>query len=99
MAGSLLQARARGDVDLDDLQLDAQVIADALAMGRPRLRDRLQAMLDVNRAQRRCTMAAGVGGEPVQQNGGVQAAREGDVPGAGAKPGGGINHQGFHQPE
>ena len=85
---ALLEARPWGDLDIDDLQPDTQGVAQALAMRRPAVSAGLQAMMDVNRSNGREWLVMRGVDEHVQEDGGVQAAGEGDAPGRGSKPGG-----------
>ncbi|MNP50303.1 hypothetical protein D3C76_1445600 [compost metagenome] len=88
ITGALFDAGAGGDLHTDDLQFDAQIVAQALAMIRPGISRSLQAVVDVNGAQWRQGLLAGQGCQQVQEDGGVEAAGEGDAPGGGGEPGG-----------
>ncbi|GHS83476.1 hypothetical protein PAGU2196_43100 [Pseudomonas sp. PAGU 2196] len=91
ITGRLFETGAGGDLDVDHTKFDAEVGADVLAMGWPRVSGGLQAVMDMDGAQRGRGVGAGVIGQQVQQDGGVQAAREGDVPGGGLEPGGEVD--------
>lgn len=87
IARGLFEAGARGYLDRDHVEFDTQGIADRLAMGGPGIGGGLQAVVDMNGAQRGRGVVAGVAGEQVQEDSGVQAAGEGDAPGRGVEPG------------
>lgn len=79
--GRLFQAGTGRDLNMDDTELETQPITDRLAMLRPIISSGLQAMMDVHGAQWRGAMTTGVIGQQLQQDGGVEAAGESDVPG------------------
>ena len=95
VAGGLFEAGAGGDLDVDDLEFDAEIVADGLAVGGPGIGGGLQAVVDVDGAQWRGCVIAGVVGQQVQEDGGIEAAGEGDVPGWGVEPGGEVDHWGL----
>ncbi len=51
VAGGLFEAGAGGDLDVDDLEFDAEIVADGLAVGGPGIGGGLQAVMDVDGAQ------------------------------------------------
>ncbi|MNT12694.1 hypothetical protein D3C72_1476330 [compost metagenome] len=51
VTGALLETGTRGDLDVNDLQIDAEIVTQALAMGRPGIGRSLQAVVDVNRTK------------------------------------------------
>ena len=63
--------------DADNLQRDAEAGAGRLAMQRPCVRLRVQAVVDMERPQS-CTPGRRVAGEQVQQHRGIQAAAVAD---------------------
>lgn len=52
VASGLLKTGAGTDLDVDDLELDAKIVADGLAVGGPGVSSGLQAMMDMNGTQR-----------------------------------------------
>ncbi|CAI8861654.1 hypothetical protein EMIT0215P_20185 [Pseudomonas serboccidentalis] len=70
----------------NDLQRNAQRIADRLTMLRPRISRRLEAVMDMDGAQRRQGMVLGEIGKQMQQDGGVETAGESDTPMSGVAP-------------
>ncbi len=80
---------------MNDLKFDAKVVADGLAVGRPGVGRSLQAVVDMDGAQRGGSVVAGVSGQQVQEDGGVEATGEGYAPGGGLQPGGEVDHEGL----
>ena len=48
VAGGLFEAGAGGDLDVDDLEFDAEIVADGLAVGGPGIGGGLQPVVDVD---------------------------------------------------
>jgi hypothetical protein len=84
----LLEAGAGRDRDVDDLQFDGELVAQGLAMGWPAVGGGLQAVVDVDGTQGGRVVVAGVVSEKVQEDAGVEAAGEGDIPRGSVLPGG-----------
>ncbi|MNM67808.1 hypothetical protein D3C81_793510 [compost metagenome] len=92
ISGRLFQAGAWGDLDVDDLEFNVEIVADGLAVGGPGVGSGLQAVVDMDGAQRGGCVVAGVFGQQVQEDGGIEAAGEGDVPGGGVEPRSEVDH-------
>ncbi|CAI8712845.1 hypothetical protein EMIT0P228_100286 [Pseudomonas brassicacearum] len=82
-----LDTGARAHLHSYHVQRHAQGRADRTTMVRPRLSYSLEAVMHMNSAQRGQGLALRKGYEQVQQDGGVEAAGEGDAPGGGVAPG------------
>jgi hypothetical protein len=78
--GSLLQTRAGFHTHPNDLQSNAQRLTDLLTMSGPRLSRRLQAVMHMDGFYRRQGFALGELSQKVQQDGGIQATGEPDMP-------------------
>ncbi|MNE71210.1 hypothetical protein D3C80_1670660 [compost metagenome] len=96
VAGGLFEAGAGGNLDADDLEFDAELVADGLAVSGPCVGGRLQAVVDVDGVQGGRGVLAGVDGQQVQEDGGIEAAGKGNVPGGGVEPGGEVDHRALH---
>ncbi|CRR32394.1 hypothetical protein PAERUG_E15_London_28_01_14_09662 [Pseudomonas aeruginosa] len=87
VARRLLDAAANGDLHPLDPQRDTQRPADRLAVRRPTVRRSLQAMVDMQRRQRRQGFAPGQLGEQMQQHRGIQPAGKRHAPAPRFAPG------------
>ena len=52
VAGGLFEAGTGGDLDVDDPEFNAEIVADGLAVSRPGVGGGLQTVMDMNRPQR-----------------------------------------------
>ncbi|MNF71600.1 hypothetical protein D3C84_535530 [compost metagenome] len=95
-AGLLLEACAWLDLHLNNLQWHVQGGTEVTTMGGPGISDGLEAVMDVDGAQGRQGVLLGQVDQQVKQDGGVEAAGEGDVPGRGVAPRGQVVQEGLH---
>jgi hypothetical protein len=85
LTGGALKTGARLDLYVHDAQGHAQAVAHRLTMTWPRVGGSLQAMVDMNGAERREVFGVG---EEVEQDSGIKTAGESDMQGGGVAPGG-----------
>ncbi len=57
---------------MDDLEFNVEIVADGLAVGGPGVGSGLQAVVDMDGAQRGGRVVAGVFGQQVQEDGGIE---------------------------
>lgn len=88
-----LNAGTRLDLHTHHLQGHAQLVTYALAMTWPGIGGSLQTMMDMDCAEGRQGFGVCQGGQEVQQDGGIKAAREGDMPGGGVAPRGEVSQK------
>ncbi|BBH31603.1 hypothetical protein PBDP_1140 [Pseudomonas sp. St290] len=86
--GSALDAGAGLDLHAHYLKRYSKRVADRTTMVRPCIGHSLEAMMDVDSTQGRQGLVFCQGRKQVQQDGGIEAAGEGDAPGSGVAPGG-----------
>jgi len=88
ITGRALQACASPHLHAHHLQGYAKGVTDRLTMSGPGIGCSLQAMVDMNSAERRKLLSFGEICQEVQQDGGIKPAGKSDMPGRSVAPGG-----------